>query len=112
MNPFTALTSKIFAGLAGVLLIAVLLLWWQNGNLKDEIEAGRNALAECNAARAVQNAAIEAQRQEGERARTAFNEALASGQRELAEAAGRVRIVRQTAPNGCPTPPSIRGAGL
>lgn len=112
MNPFTALTSKIFGGVAVVLLIVVGLLWWQNGNLKAEIEDGRNKLAECNAARAVQNAAIESARQEGERQRQAFTAAVQSGQRAIAEAQGRVTVVRQTARNGCATPQQVMGAGL
>jgi hypothetical protein len=112
MNPFSALTSKIFGGIAIFLLVVVAVLWWQNGNLKDEIEAQRNELAECNAARAVQNAAIERAKQEGDQQRAAFSAAVQNGQRQIAEAQGRVRIVRQTAPNGCATPASIREAGL
>lgn len=112
MNPFTVLGAKIFGGIALLLLIALIVSRIQLGNARDEIEDGRNKLAECNAARAVQNAAIERQRQEGDRQREAFNAAVASGQRAIAEAQGRVRIVRQTAPNGCATPQSIREAGL
>ena len=112
MNPFTILGAKLFAGLSALLLVVVIVLWWQNGNLKDEIEEGRNKLAECEAARRVQNAAITAARQEGERARQEYAAARESGNRAIAEAAGQIRIVRQTARSGCPTPPQVMGADL
>ncbi len=112
MNPFTALTSKIFASLAGGLLIVLVILWFQLRGANAEVDRQKQAVQTCEAARAVQNEAIRAAQAEGEKARQAFTTAVESGQRAIAEAQGRVRVVRQTAPNGCATPSSIREAGL
>lgn len=112
MNPFSALTSKIFAGLSAVLLIVVAVLWWRLGNANERIEALRQENAACEAARAVQNAAIAQAGAEAAAQREAYAQALSDGQQAIAEAQGRVRVVRQTAPNACETPAEIMGAGL
>ena len=112
MNPFSALTSKIFAGVSAFLLIALALSWWHIGNLNDTIEAGRNELAQCNAARAEQNAAIARAGQEAERTRLAFTEASQRGAQGISQAQERVRVVRQTVNSGCRTPDVVMGAGL
>lgn len=112
MNPFTALTSKIFGGVALVLLVVVGILWWRLDSANDEIDRQKQAVQTCEAARSVQNEAIRQQGLAEQRQREAFTSAIESGNRAIAEAQGRVRIVRQTAPNGCATPQSIREAGL
>lgn len=112
MNPFTVLGAKIFGGIALALLLFAGIQQWRIGNLKAEIKVQRNLLAECNAARAVQNAAIERQRQEGERQRQAYAEAQERGQQIIRDAQPKITVVRQTPRNGCTTPQSIREAGL
>lgn len=109
---FAPLAMKIAAVIGAALLIVIVVLWLQNRSLRATVEELRNANAACEAARAVQNAAVDAARAEGERQRQAFADALESGNAAILEAQGRVRVVRQTAPNNCPTPREIMGAGL
>ena len=109
---FSALTAKIMAGVSLVLLVGLIVTGLQLRSAKATIERQRNDMAQCEAARAVQNAAVERLRQEGEQQRRAFADALERGNQAILEAQGRVRIVRQTAPNGCATPEQVMGAGL
>lgn len=109
---FAPLAIKIFAGVTVALLVVIGVLWWQLGVKNDRIEELRQENAACEAARAVQNAAIERAGQEAAAQREAYTAALAAGQEQIAEAQGRVRVVRQTAPNNCATPAEIMGAGL
>lgn len=112
MNLFTALSSKIFAALSVGLLIVLVILYYQLKGANEEIDRQKRLVAECEAARRVQNAAIEAARAEGERQRQAFVEASERGLQLIRDAQGRVTVVRQTVRNGCPTPTVIMGAGL
>jgi hypothetical protein len=119
MNWFTATTAKIFAALSvGLLIVLVIMffqLWAKDGEiagLRADVTAARTSLADCEAARRVQNAAIAAAGVEAERQRRAFADAVAAGNRLVRDAQGRVRIVRQSPRNGCPTPAVIRGADL
>lgn len=112
MNPFSAVTSKIFAGVGAFLLIALIVAGLTIRHKNAVIETQRNDLAACNAARAEQNAAITRAGEQARAQQQAFSEAVQSGQSAIAEAQGRVRVVRQTANNGCPTPQAVREAGL
>jgi hypothetical protein len=112
MNPFSALTSKIFAGTSIALLLIVGGMYLMLHRANGQIEQLRGNLAECNAARAVQNAAVQRLHDEGVQQQQAFDAAVQHGQDAIAQAQGRVRIVRETANNGCPTPQSVRDAGL
>lgn len=58
MNPFSALTSKIFAGVSAALLIAALLMAWHISNLNGDVEDARNALATEHANHAVTRASV------------------------------------------------------
>lgn len=96
----------------GALLIALAITGWLLHSAYGTIETQRNDLAACNAARAVQNAEIARAGEQTRAQQQAFSEAVQSGQTAIAEAQGRVRVVRQTANNGCPTPQAVREAGL
>ena len=112
MTLFTALSSKIFAALSVGLLIVVVILYFQLKSANEEIDRQKGLVAQCDAARRVQNAAIEAVRLEGERQRLAFAEANERGAQLIRDAEGKVTVVRSTVRNGCPTPAVIMGAGL
>jgi hypothetical protein len=116
---FSEASARAFAALAAALLILAFILFLQLrgkdgeiATLMQAVETGRADLARCEAARAIQNAAIAQAGAEAERQRKSFADALAAGNRLVREARGRVTIVRRSPPNGCPTPPLIRGADL
>lgn len=110
---FAPLAIKIFAGVTVLLLVALGIAYLLLSSAWGTIETQRTAIAECNAARAVQNEAIARAGQESQRQRQAFASALEAGQANIAAAQGRVTVIRQSArPNGCRTTPEILGAGL
>lgn len=109
---FAPLAIKIFAGVTVALLIAIGILYWMLGNANERIESLRNDNAQCEAGRRVQNEAIQRAGQELQRQQEVYSQALATGQQQIQAAQGRVRVVRQTAPNNCATPREIMGAGL
>lgn len=76
------------------------------------IETQRNEIAACNAARAVQNAAIERAGEQTRAQQQAFADSVVQGQAGMQQAQERVRVVRQTVNNGCRTPPVVMGAAL
>lgn len=112
MNPFTILGAKIFAGTSLFLLVAVAVMGFVIRHQAGTIDNQRQTIADQSARAHVQDGAIAAAGQEAARQRQAYAEARAAGQQAIAAAEPRVRIVRQTVRNGCPTPPQIMGAGL
>lgn len=57
-NPFSALTSKIFGGLALLLLIAVGVQTWRLSSAQSALEDKRNELATCEARHAVTRGSV------------------------------------------------------
>lgn len=60
MNPFSALTSKIFGGVALVLLLAVIVQTVRLNDAKADLETKRNQLAHSEAQHAVTIASLDA----------------------------------------------------
>lgn len=113
---FSIMTAKLFAGLAVGLLVALLLLNYFRGNeiagLKAELATERTALADCESARRVQNAAIAKAGEDAAQTRRDFLASVAAGNQAIRDAQGKVTVVRTSPRNNCPTPTVIRGADL
>lgn len=126
MNPFTALTSKIFGGVALVLLLAVIVQTVRLNDAKSDLETKRNELATCEAQHAVTRQSVgtlEAVIEDLNERALARAEAYAEGQAEAqkrsaelaklsAESDKRIAALRAAAReqvNGdCPTPAELR----
>lgn len=106
------LTAKLAAIGGGVLLVVIAIMGIMLHRANAHIDQLTGNLAECNAARADQNAAVQRLHDEGIAQQHSFDEAVQHGQDAIAQAQGRVRVVRETAANGCRTPDVVMGAGL
>lgn len=126
MNPFSALTSKIFGGLALVLLLAVIVQTVRLGDANEALEDKRNELATCEAQHAVTrqsvdtlDAVIEDLNERALARGEAYEAAKAEATRNeaklevLAEESDRRiselrKLAREQVNGDCPTPPELR----
>ena len=124
-NLFAPIAMKISAGIIAAMLLALGLLWWQNGRLEAQRDKAVQAAANCTAAHAVTKASLDnlALREagyiaDGERRAKAAREALQAQEARsaaLGDQIARLRAVRASlgtvAPvPGCETPAAITGA--
>lgn len=118
-NPFSALTSKIFGGVAVLAFAMLAIQTWRLSAAHDEIEARRNALATEQARHAVTIASLDALAGEMEqmvRDGELRKERLTAALGEAREAADDLREqagdVRAAPVRDCVTPNVIRRSGL
>lgn len=111
----TPLFAKIALVAGGVLLLAIAVLSWQLSGARGTIETQRNAIADCNAARRVQNAAIDRMRREGEQREIDQRQRLEEARRQNSAQEARITTLRRgavtpRAPGPCVISEALRGA--
>lgn len=120
MNPFTALTSKIFGGLALILSVALTVQTVRVNNLSDKLEASELKLEISNNSIDLLQEALGASRKSIEEAKTVRDKAIANSQAALAVAKGQTKTLRSQADSilkadtsgdgNCPTDKGILNA--
>lgn len=123
-NPFSAVTAKLFGGLAVLALVFGGVQTWRLGNAQDALEKKRNELATCEARHAVTRQSVADLELSlgryvgaGKASRVAQlaaieEQAKDSGRLMKQAAAIRAEMAEMEPGPGCETPDSIRGANL